>query len=141
MGKWFGFAVAAAVLYALHQVFTKLAASRIGDGLGALLVEATAAVSVLAYLGWLWFGGGWNQQFTPAGATYSVLTGICVGSGTVVFFLMFQRGGPLSAVPAILAAGAAMMALAGVLFFREQLSLSRSLGIVLSIVGLYLLRK
>ncbi len=141
MSKWFGLAVAAAVLYGLHQIFTKLAADRIGDGLGAFVVEATAALSVLVYLGWLWFGGGWNQPFTGTGVTYSVLTGICVGIGTVVFFLMFQQGGPLSAVPAILAGGAALMALAGVLFFREPLSLQRTLGILLSIVGLYLLRR
>jgi transporter family protein len=47
------------------------------------------------------------------GFNYSVLTGICVGAGTIAFFLLFQKGGPLSAVPIILAAGAAMMAIAG----------------------------
>ena len=141
MEKWFGFAIAAAVLYGLHQVFTKMAADRIGDGVGAFVVEGTAALTVLVYLGWLWSAGDWNQPLTPDGAAYSALTGICVGIGTVAFFLMFQHGGPLSAVPAILAAGAAMMAVAGVLFFRESLSVQRAMGIVLSIVGLYLLRK
>jgi transporter family protein len=36
MKEWFWYAIAAAVLYGLHQVFTKLAADRIGDGLGRL---------------------------------------------------------------------------------------------------------
>jgi transporter family protein len=81
------------------------------------------------------------QRFTVVGFNYSALTGICVGAGTVAFFLLFQRGGPLSAVPAILAGGAAIMALAGVAFFNEPLSWQRMLGITLAIAGLFLLRK
>ena len=59
----------------------------------------------------------------------------------IAFFLLFQRGGPLSAVPAILAGGAAIMALAGILFFHEAPSWQRVLGIALAITGLFLLRK
>src|SRR5438034_11297268 len=95
---WFLYAVAAAVLYGLHQIFTKLASDRIGDGLGGFVVEATAALSILAYLAFLYLTGRWQQQATTPGVAYSVLTGICVGIGTVFFFLLFQRGGTLSAV-------------------------------------------
>jgi bacterial/archaeal transporter family protein len=141
MAPWFWYAVVAAVLYGAHQIFTRLAAERIGDGLGGFVVEGIAALTILAYLGVLWFSGRWEQKFTMAGFNYSALTGICVGAGTVAFFLLFQRGGPLSAVPAILAGGAAIMAIAGVFFFQETLSLQRALGIALSIAGLFLLRQ
>jgi transporter family protein len=40
----------------------------------------------------------------------------------------------------ILAGGAALMAVVGILFFKEPVSASRLLGIVLAIVGLLLLR-
>src|SRR3989442_13193230 len=141
MAIWFWYAVVAAILYGAHQIFTRLAAERIGDGLGGFIVEASAALSILIYLGILWFGGRWNQKFSAAGFNYSLLTGICVGAGTIVFFLLFQRGGPLSAVPAILAGGAAIMAIAGILFFREAASLTRLLGITLAIAGLFLPRR
>jgi transporter family protein len=141
MREWFWYAIGAAVLYGLHQVFTKMASDRIGDGVGGFLVEATAALSILAYLAYLYWSKQWNQQVTGPGVFYSVLTGICVGAGTVLFFLLFQKGGPLSAVPMILAGGAALMALAGFLFFKEPVSWQRLLGIVLSIAGLLLLRK
>ena len=52
-------------------------------------------------------------------STRLALTGICVGGGTVMFFLLIQKGGPLSAVPMVLAGGAALMAVAGILFFKE----------------------
>src|SRR6266566_5840773 len=132
---WFLYAVAAAVLYGLHQIFTKLASDKIGDGLGGFVVEAAAALSILLYLAWLRLSGHWNQTSTASGVWYSVLTGICVGAGTIAFFLLFQKGGPLSAVPMILAGGASLMAVVGIFFFRESASLPRLLGIVLSIVG------
>jgi bacterial/archaeal transporter family protein len=141
VAAWFWYAVVAAVLYGAHQIFTRLAAERIGEGLGGFIVEASAALSILIYLGVLWFGGRWNQKFSVAGFNYSLLTGICVGAGTIAFFLLFQKGGPLSSVPAILAGGAAIMAIAGILFFREAPSWQRIAGIVFAIIGLFLLRK
>src|SRR5436305_12145866 len=141
VATWFWYAVVSAILYGAHQIFTRLAAERIGEGLGGFIVEASAALSILIYLGVLWFGGRWNQKFSAAGFNYSVLTGICVGAGTIAFFLLFQRGGPLSAVPAILAGGAAIMAIAGILFFQETASWQRLLGVIFAIVGLFLLRK
>src|SRR5438128_9559013 len=122
---WFWYAVVAAILYGAHQIFTKLAADRIGEGLGGFVVEATAALSILVYLAFLWLASRWNQQSSAQGIFYSVLTGVCVGAGTIAFFLLFQKGGPLSSVPAILAGGAAIMSIAGFLSFRESLSWQR----------------
>src|SRR6266567_1441943 len=141
MSSWFWYAVAAAILYGAHQIFTRLASEGIGDGLGGFVVEASAAVSILLYLAVLWFGGRWNQKFSMPGFNYSLLTGICVGAGTIVFFLLFQKGGPLSAVPAILAGGAAIMAIAGIMFFHETPSWQRLAGVAFAIVGLFLLRR
>ena len=140
MAAWLWYALSAAALYGLHQIFTKLASDHISDGLGGLVVETTAAVTVAIYLAALYLSGRWNQTGSRTGVTYSVLTGICVGAGTVLFFLLFQKGGPLSAVPAVLAVGSAVMALTGILFFREPTTPARLLGIVLSIAGLFLLQ-
>jgi transporter family protein len=140
MSEWFWYAIAAAVLYGLHQVFTKLASQHIGDGVGGFVVELTAALIIALYLVYLKFFGEWKQAVTLRGVVYSALTGICVGAGTVTFFLLFQKGGPLSAVPMVIAGGAALMAVVGILFFREPATLIRVSGIVLSLLGLFLLR-
>ena len=140
MKEWFWYAIVAAVLYGLHQVFTKLAADRIGDGLGGFVVEITAALIIAFYLVYLRFFSEWKQPVSSEGVFYSVLTGICVGAGTVMFFLLFQKGGPLSAVPMVLAGGAALMAIVGILFLKEPATMMRLSGIVLSLLGLFLLR-
>src|ERR1700682_1034020 len=141
MATWFWYAVIAAVLYGAHQIFTRLASDHIGDGLGGFVVEATAALTILLYLAALYFGGRWDQKFSGSGVYYSVLTGICGGVGTIAFFLLFQKGGPLSSVPVILAGGAAIMAIAGLLLFHEPVSWQRIAGIILAIGGLLLLRQ
>ena len=140
MPPWFLYAVGAAILYGLHQVFTKLAAERISDGLGGFVVEASAALTIALYLAFLWISGKWGQKATAPGVYYSLLTGLCVGIGTILFFLLFQHQGPLSAVPMILAGGAALMAIIGIAFFKEKTSWQHLLGIILSITGLLLLR-
>src|SRR5438094_9248904 len=141
MSTWFWYAVVAAVLYGAHQIFTRLASERIGDGLGGFVVEASSAMFILLYLAFLWLAGRWNQKFSVPGFNYSLLTGICVGAGTIAFFLLFQKGGPLSAVPAILAGGAAIMAIAGILFFHEVPSWQRVARVLFALIGLLLLRK
>ncbi len=145
MTDWFWYAVVAAVLYGAHQIFTKLASQTTSDGIGGFAVEGSAALTILVYLAWLRFGGHWDQKWDGAGIFYSMLTGICVGVGTIAFFLLFQKGGPLSAVPMVLAGGAALMAIAGIVFFKEATTWSqlwpRLLGITFAIAGLFLMRK
>ena len=66
MNNWFWCAVAAAVLYGAHQIFTRLASEHIGDGLGGFFVEGVAALAIHLYLAILWGTGRWNQKFTMA---------------------------------------------------------------------------
>jgi transporter family protein len=141
MAQWFWYAIGAAILYGLHQVFTKLASNGISDGLGGFVVEGTAALTILLYLAALYFGGRWNQKASAPGVWYSVATGVCVGVGTIFFFLLFQKGGPLSSVPMILAGGAAIMAVVGIFFLNEPVSVTRIIGIVLALTGLFLLKQ
>jgi bacterial/archaeal transporter family protein len=139
MGVWFWYAVAAAVLYGLHQVFTKLASSQIDSTSGALVVEVTAAVAILLFAGYQKVGGKLAVAGSQAGVAYSVLTGVCVGAGTILFFVLFQKGGPLSAVPAILAGGAALMAVIGFVVLREPIYWQKVLGVILAIAAMGLL--
>jgi uncharacterized membrane protein len=140
MSDWLGLAVGAALLYGLHQVFTKLAAPSIGDGAGGFIVEAAAAASIGLYLAVLWWTGRWDQPVSRAGVGWSVLTGLCVGAGTVLFFLMFQRGAPISVVPAVLAVGMGVMVVAGVLVFGEPVTWRRAAGLAMAVGALFLLR-
>jgi transporter family protein len=139
MSPWIVYAVIAAVLYGLHQVFTKLAAGHAASLPGALLVEGSAALALtLVLLGARLFShpvGSANAK----GIAYAALTGICVAGGTVAFFASFQHGGPLSAVPIVLAAGTGLMAIVGFVALGEPFTWPRALGVALSLAALVLL--
>lgn len=62
MSAWFWYAVCAAVFDGAHQIFTKLASDKISDGLGGFVVEATAALTILIYLGCDSTGHGTNRR-------------------------------------------------------------------------------
>ena len=141
MAARFWYAVVAAAVYGAHQIFTRLAADRIGEGPRGFVVEISAALSFLIYLAVLGSAGVEVKSRVRLGLNYSLLTGICVGAGTIAFFLLFQKGGPLSARSSHLAGGAAIMAIAGILFFREAPSWQRIVGVAFAIIGLFLLRK
>src|ERR1043166_6038081 len=111
MKNWYLYLIGAAFFYGMHQVFTKMASNKIGDGVGSAIVEGTAVGTILIYLLMLGLLGRWNQNVSSAGVLYSSLTGICVGIGTIFFFLLFQKGAPLSVVPTILALGCVLLAL------------------------------
>ncbi len=140
MNSWMYYALAAAILYGLHQIFTRLAATGISEGFGGFIVELVAALTIAIYVGVLYANGTLDTKMSINGIIFSTLTGICVGSGTIMFFLLFQRGGQLSVVPAILAIGSALMVIAGFAFFKEAISWQKLAGILLSIVGLFLLK-
>jgi transporter family protein len=57
--------------------------------LGGFVVEATAALSILLYLALLWLTSRLDQKWSGEGFFCSVLTGVCVGAGTIAFFLLF----------------------------------------------------
>src|SRR5438874_13768732 len=57
VAAWFWYAVIAAILYGAHQIFTRLAAERIGEGVGGFVVEASAALSILIYIAFVWLSG------------------------------------------------------------------------------------
>ena len=49
--------MAAAILYGAHQIFTRLAADAIGDGVGGAIVEGVATIAIVGYLAALWLSG------------------------------------------------------------------------------------
>jgi len=83
MGSWFWHALVAALLYGAHQIFTRLAADRIGQGLGGFIVEATGALPLLFYFAFLGTERGVRDRETsrfPATGKANLLPGSAPGS-------------------------------------------------------------
>ncbi|MDP2908023.1 MAG: EamA family transporter [Nanoarchaeota archaeon] len=140
MEFWFIAALVAALAYGLHNIFTKIAAGHISDALGAFLLEITASVCILLYIFFL-ITTNEKFSFSSRGVIFSIVAGICVGVGTVLYFYIFSHGGELSiAGPLVLVGGVLLMAVAGIIFFKEKVSLIKIVGITLGIISLWMLK-
>lgn len=140
MPVWLLATLAAAILYGLHNVFTKMAAGKVSDNMGGLLLEGTATVLILLFIIRERMTTGGFGPVSARGVVFSVLAGLCVGAGTVLYFYIFRMAGELSvAGPIVLAGGIAIMAVAGLTFFGEPLTAWKILGLVFSVTGIWLL--
>lgn len=142
MENWKIAAFFAALLYGLHNVFTKFASGKISDHFGAFVLEATAAILILGYLIVLRYSGDHPIHFTKSGLTFSILAGASVAIGSILYFVIFRLGGNLSvAGPLILVGGVLVMTIVGIGMLGERLSLIHFLGLAFGFISLFLLTR
>jgi bacterial/archaeal transporter family protein len=131
-------ALGAAGFIAGHYLLLRAASGRIGDSLGALVLEGTAALGIaLAYAVGL---RGGSIPTTRAGVLFAVLSGLCISVGSILLFFALRRGGPVASTGTIvLGGGVAISALLAPWLFREPLTGRRLLGVALGITAMILL--
>ncbi len=70
----------------------------------------------------------------------SLLAGLAAGLGGILIFYLFSKGGQASVViPAIRVLSILIVAIGGVFFLSESFNLKMTLGLLLSLAGVYLL--
>ena len=138
MQAWQLAALFAAGFVAAHYLLLRAASGRIGDSLGALVLEGTAAIGIaLAYL----FGvRGGNVATSRTGVLFAVLSGVCISFASIFLFQALRRGGPVASTGTIVLGGAvAISALASPWLFREPLTARRIIGVALGLTAMILL--
>lgn len=138
MQPWQLAALGAAGFIAAHYLLLRAASGKIGDSLGALVLEATAAVGIaLTYA--LGVRGG-AVETSRGGVVYAVLSGLCISGGSILLFQALRRGGPVASTGTIvLGGGVAISALVSPWLFREPMTPRRLLGVALGIAALVVL--
>jgi transporter family protein len=138
MQAWQQAALGAACLIAGHYVLLRAASGRIGDSLGALVLEGTATLGILvAYAAGL---RGHAVATTRAGVLFAALSGLCISVASILLFFALRRGGPVASTGTIvLGGGVAISAVLAPILFREPLTLRRTIGVALGVVALLVL--
>lgn len=139
MKPWFVAALVTALFFGFYNVFVRLAAGRIPDATGSAVLEGSAFVGLLLYL--VIFRPVPAVAPTTAGWLYAVAGGVCVTVGTVFYFYVFRHQSELTVVGPVVWLGTfAVMALVGLLVFREPLTVKKSAGLIMAILGIYFLQ-
>jgi transporter family protein len=139
MPPWTPAALGGAVFIAVHYVLLRAASGRVEDRLGALVLEASAAIGIAASMLVGARGGGAS---TRAGIALAAASGLAVSVSSVLLFGALRRGGPVASTGAIvLGGGVALSALVAPLLFGEAWTLRRAIGVALGVAAMWVLSK
>jgi uncharacterized membrane protein len=137
---WFGAACGAAALIGVHYSFLRAASGRVGDTLGALVLEGTAACGIALYyaLG----PRGAAVPTTRIGLFYAVTSGLAISGASILLFFALRRGGAVSTTGAIvMGGGVALSAAAAPWLFGETFTLRRMVGVALGVAAIAVLSR
>ncbi len=137
MQAWVGASVGAAVFIAGHYMLVRAASGRLGDTLGALVLEGTAAVGIALYFA---FGPRDAVPATRPGVLLAALSGLCISGASILLFTALRRGGPVAATGTlVLGGGVTLSALASPWVFAEGFTARRVLGVLLGVAAMLVL--
>jgi bacterial/archaeal transporter family protein len=138
MQAWVGASLGAAVFIAGHYMLVRAASGRLGDTLGALVLEGAAVVGIALY-----YAVGPRDTLTQAtrlGVMLSALSGLCISGASILLFTALRRGGPVAATGTlVLGGGVTLSALASPWVFAEGLTGRRILGVLLGVAAMLVL--
>jgi len=138
MAPWLPAALASGCCIAVHYLFLRAASGRIGDTLGALVLEATAAVGI--GFGFLFGVRGAPLPTTKLGIAFAVASGLAISVGSILLFGALRKGGPVASTGTIvLGGGVTLSALAAPFIFGEGFTLRRGIGVALGIAAIAIL--
>ena len=139
MSTWIYAAVISAASFGINNLLMRLSAGRVGELVGALLIQGVSFALIVVY-----FVLGRGAQGVSTAVSGPGL-GICAASGLaqvlgIIFLLTtFKRGGEVSVViPFLLVVQLIIAAFAGAVFFHEPMGARKALGLGLCLVGILL---
>lgn len=134
--SWIIYAIGAMLAAATSDSFRKLG-SNLTDPFFANLLSQIGSLTMAVVL-FLLFSRKFEHN--PAGMTYALLTGVFISISTALFFKALSMGPGVSTVaPVVRVGGVLLVAIIGIILFREKLTLNVILGIMLASSGIYLL--
>ena len=136
---WIKYALVTACALAAADLCVKVAAGRLSNSL-AVLVYGTCTFSTgLAWVLWRW-ARGIPQHAQISGILASMGVGFAFSGVTLGLYVTFSAGAPISlGSPVIRFGGILLTSIAGLILFREPLTLRYVIGMLLVCSGMYLI--
>jgi len=138
MQPWLIAALVGAVFMGAHYTLLRAASGKIGDTLGAFVLEGTAALGILvAHLG---LPKGAPVATTRGGVLFSVASGLSISAVCILLFYALRKGGPVTSTGTIvLGGGVTLAAVLAPFVFGEPITPRRALGVLLGAAAIVVL--
>ncbi len=137
MQPWLMAALAGGVCVGIHYTLLRGASGKIGDSLGALVLESAAALGIALNF---FLGAKNTVPTTRAGLFYATLSGFAISGTSILLFYALRKGGPVASTGTIvLGGGVTLSALIAPWLFQEPFTWRRALGVGLGIAAIFVL--
>ena len=137
MPAWSSSALFASACIAAHYLTLRAASGKVGDAVGAFVLEASAAVGLLVLVVLRVSPGA---PSTPQGIGWAAASGLWISGATTLLFRALRLGGPVSATGTlVLGGGVVISAALAPLIFAESFTARRALGVGLGAAAMLLL--
>ncbi len=141
---WLTYAATAVVCITLFNTGIKLSGARIDALMGTTLIMAAGLAVLLTAL---IVQGRWQEIGTfytadKAALLWTVFAGIAIGLGNLMIVQAYANGAPLSIGNMVINVGSILgVFMVGVVLLREPLDMVRVAGILLALIGIWLVLK
>lgn len=134
--SWIFYALGAMSVVAASDLFRKLGSNLKDPFLSNLIFQLGSVSMALAM--WMLFSRKFENN--TEGVIYALIGGILVSVFTALTFKALEIGPGVSMVmPAIRIGGVLLVAILGILIFKDRITWNLALGICVSLVGVYLI--
>ena len=136
---WIKYALVTACALAAADLCVKIAAGRLSNSLAVLIYGSCTFSTGLAWVLWQW-ARGIPQHAQVSGILASMGVGFAFSGVTLGLYVTFSAGAPISlGSPVIRFGGILLTSIAGLILFREPLTLRYVIGMLLVCSGMYLI--
>ena len=136
---WIKYALVTACALAAADLCVKIAAGRLSNSLAVLIYGSCTFSTGLAWVLWQW-ARGVPQHAQVSGILASMGVGFAFSGVTLGLYVTFSAGAPISlGSPVIRFGGILLTSIAGLILFREPLTLRYVIGMLLVCSGMYLI--
>ncbi|HSX42232.1 MAG TPA: EamA family transporter [Candidatus Saccharimonadales bacterium] len=141
--EWLSLAVFTSVGYGLYNFFIKAASDKINPLLATFYLTLTAAiVSGIALLVLRSLNLLPAVHSTRSGVALVIAAGVATGVADLLYFIMFARGQSLNVgLPFALGLATVLAITLSMIFLHETLTITKTLGIIITLVGIVILAK
>lgn len=134
--NWIHYALIAIVVVGFSDLFRKLASHLANPFFSNLIFQGASFLT--AVMMFLLFRG--KIEYNPRDMSFALFGGMLISVFTMLSFKVLEIGPGVSTVmPVLRIGGITLIVLLGVFFLKEQLSIQKMAGLVLSFIGVYLL--
>lgn len=137
--SWIFVALLTACFYALYNIFIKLASGHIHQITGAVILQIAAFILGIGWFIYLKINHA-PTEISPKGFWLAVTAGVFVGLAEIFSFVLFSKGISASVgIPVIIGGSVLIASVIGFVWLKESISVTRLLGLILIVAGIWLL--